>query len=210
VDFSASDDFGRAGWRHWLLHAPAARRCGTAIVIAAGLGAATAFVVAVTALVRDRPTPGLTVLVLPAVPVIFVGQLWMIAWMNLRQGPRSGSWRERRRVLKTRSGWTDPRTFFFGPLQTRHANFLLAIAFSGWLLGMTAFPAIANGGPAGAGAGCRYRLESHGSYTCVSERTYQHAGAGEQRFAASIMLAFFAVHTGAALGGRRMQAWPAA
>jgi hypothetical protein len=72
---------------------------------------------------------------------------------------------------------------------------------------MTAFPALAHGGPAGARGGCAYRLNNHGSYTCVSRQTYEHAGAGEQRFASGIMLGFFAIHSGAALGGlhRRRQ-----
>ena len=61
---------------------------------------------------------------------------------------------------------------------------------------MTAIPWIVNGSPAdpsaatGAAAGCAYRLAEHGTSSCVARSAYEQAGAGVQRFAAGILLAF--------------------
>jgi len=210
MNVATPDAFDRHGWQRWLMYSRAARRCGNVIIAAAASAAAVSFAVSVKALLADRPTTGLTLLLFPAVPILAAGQIWMIAWMNLRHGGPGGSWRQRSGVRTGAAQWPNPRTIILGRIGPKIGNGLLALAFTGWLLGMTAFPAIAGGGPAGSGGGCRYRLDNHGSYTCVSERAYHHAGAGEQRFAASIMLAFFAVQTGAALGGRRLQAEAAA
>lgn len=205
VNVAVPGGFPDDGWRRWLLYSRGARRCSSVLITAEASAAAVAFAVSAKGLLTDRAIPGLTLLLVPAVPILAAGQGWMIAWMNLRQGSRTGSWRQRRNASTDQLRWPNPRTLFFGKVDPRIGNGLFALAFTGWLLGITAFPAIAAGGPAGSGGGCAYRLDSHGSYTCVSERAYQHAGAGEQRFAASIMLAFFAVQTGAALGGRRLQ-----
>jgi hypothetical protein len=71
--------------------------------------------------------------------------------------------------------------------QMRAAPFITAIFFT-W-----------QGGPAGPGGGCRYRVASHGVYTCGSKAAYDLAGAAEQRIAAGGFLCFFAVHLYAAL-----------
>jgi hypothetical protein len=47
------------------------------------------------------------------------------------------------------------------------------------------------------------RLTSHGDYTCVSKTVYDLAGAGYQRMAIGIFLAFCALHLYAALAGSR-------
>jgi len=184
-------------WRAWFARSPQAERVGRVIATAAPLCAAGAFAVGLAALVRDKPTPGLTILLLPAIPTVFVGQLWMIAALYARLPRSTGSWRERVRARRA-VGWN--WRIVFGGLPATLLLPLLGLAFVGWLSAMTAFPSIANGGPAGAGDGCRYRLDSHARYTCVSRATYEDAGAGEQRFASGIFLAFFAVHTCGALG----------
>lgn len=193
-------------WRAWIARAPRAETIGRLIAYAAALCATGAFLLGVTALIRDKPLHGVAVLLVPAIPTLAVGQLWAIALINARTRRRTGGWRDRMRASQAMS--LNPRGFFFGDLPSRFARPLLTLAFLGWLSAMTAFPALANGGPAGAGGGgCPYRLDNHGSYTCVSRQTYEHAGAGEQRFASGIMLGFFAIHSGAALGGlpRRRQ-----
>lgn len=186
-------------WRGWLARSPKAAMVARVIAGAAGLCAAGAFLVGMAALVREKPLDGVAVLLVPAIPTLAVGQLWAIALITSRTSERPGGWRDRMRAGQATMG--NPRAFFFGDLPWRFGGPLLGLAFLGWLSAMTAFPALSHGGPAGAGDGCPYRLSSHGSYTCVSLKTYEHAGAGEQRFASGILLGFFAIQTGAALGG---------
>ena len=165
------------------------------------LGAA---MIGLLALARNKPLHGAAILLLPAIPVIAAGQLWTIGFMQARRPPRSGGWRHT--VGDGRGMSLSPSRFFFGDLSRRIALPLMAVAFLGWLSAMTAFGSTAQGGPAGAGNGCAYRLDSHGAYTCVTKAEYEHAGAGEQRFASGVLLAFFSLHFGAALGGRKFQA----
>ncbi len=189
-------------WRAWFTWSPKAQTVGRVVACAAALCAAGAVLVIVALLVRDKPLNGATTLLIPAIPTLAVGQLWMIASLNARTPRYTGGWRDRMRASRATRG--NPRAFFFRDLPSWLGRTLLALAFLGWVSAATAFPALMHGGgPADAGDGCPYRLSSHGTYTCVSKQTYQHAGAGEQRLAGGVLLAFFAIHTGAALGGLR-------
>lgn len=187
--------------RAWLARSPKARTVGRLVACAAATCATGALIIDAAALIRGKPLNGIAVLLVPAIPTLVVGQLWAIGVLQTRMGRRTGGRGDRMRASQAMS-W-NPRSFFFGDLPSRFARPLLALAFLGWLSAVTAFPAFTNGGPAGSGGGCAYRLNSHGSFTCVSLRTYEHAGAGEQRFASGVLLGFFAIHTGAALGGLR-------
>jgi len=194
-------------WRAWLTRSLVALSLGRFISYAAAACATGALLINATALIRDKPLHGITILLLPALPTLVLGQLWAIGLINARLPPRrTADWRER--IRASRSLGMNPRAFFFADVPSRLANPLLGLAFAGWLSAMTAFPSLTHGGPAGSGGGCPYRLSNHGSYRCVSRATYEHAGAGEQRFASGILLGFFTMHTGAALGGlyRRRQA----
>lgn len=164
----------------------------------AGVGAAVALAIGLAALIRDEPIGGIGALLALAAPMLFVGQIWVIALGRARM-PSGRGWRGKSRTSKF--GVRDARALFFGPLAWSTAGPLLALAFLGWLSAMTAFPSITDGGPTSPSSSCRYRLDTHGTTSCVSHRTYEHAGAGEQRFAAGIMLAFFALHAGGACGG---------
>lgn len=186
-------------WRGWLARSPRARTIGRVISYAAAAGAAGALVVDVTALIRDKPLPGLAIVFLLATPVLGCGQLWAIAQMNARVPRLSGKWRDQWRARRSLS--RNPRNFLFGSLPARLAYPLLGVALAGWLSAMTAIPVIAGGAPDGAQHGCAYTLDSRGGVKCVTKQAYEHAGAGVQRFASGILLAFFALHTGAALGG---------
>lgn len=192
-------------WRSWVRRSRRARQLSVVIVVLGSVAAATASAIIVAALIRQRPTPGLTALLIPAIPTILLGQVWMIGLMTARQSPRPHGWR-----VRTRQGWgrqissfRSPIKFFFGDLPPAIAGPILSLAVLGWLSAMTAFPSIARGGPAGSGDGCAYRLSNHGTFSCVSRHVFEQAGAGVQRFAAGILLSFFCLHTGAALGNLR-------
>lgn len=190
-----------ADWRGWLARSPRAGFIGRVVFYAAATCAVGAFLVNMTALIRDKPTPGLTILLLPAIPTVAVGQLWTIAQINARMPRRTGGWWNRMRG--NRSLGMNPRKFFFGDVSARFAVPFFGLAIVGWLSGMTAFAAVSNGGPAGAAPGCPYRLQNHGTYTCVSKHAYEHAGAGEQRIASGVLLFFFSLHSGVALAAVR-------
>lgn len=155
--------------------------------------------VAVVALIRGQPAPHVAFLLIPGIPLIAVGQLWMIAVIQSRMPPRGKvSWSQRPLMPSS----LNPRKFFFGSLGARTSAVLFAAAVGGWLLAVTAFPTLASGGPGGHTATCPYVLANHGSRTCVSRSAYQRAGAAEQRFAAGILLGFYCLHCGAAVGSR--------
>ena len=118
-------------------------------------------------------------------------------------------------VSPTRLGWHNEVTYEISarrdrraswghagrPLALRIAVTLFVLAFLGRLAAMTALPWIAGGSPADAVNGSAYRLANHGTYSCVSRSAYEQAGAGVQRFATGILLAFYSLHAGAALCG---------
>jgi hypothetical protein len=190
------------GWRAWIAESRAAHRVSAVIAALAGCGLLATVSVIIAVTVRGRPIPGLAAALFAGVPLLIVGQVWMIALIKARQPPRAQTRRARWRagfdeqVRAVRS----PLRFFFGGLDLRVGLVLVGLFFAGWLVAATAFPGLRNGGPAGSGGGCRYRLNQHGSYTCVSKGTYESAVAAEQRLAAGVLLGFFSAHTGVALG----------
>ncbi len=74
-----------------MLHSAAARRVGAAIAVGAAVGVLTTSVIGIAALVRDRPWHGLGILLVVAVPMLAVGQLWAIEWVLIRRPPQLGS-----------------------------------------------------------------------------------------------------------------------
>ena len=192
-------------WRTWITTARSAQRVGAVIALLAGVAAAVTAVVIVADLVRAEPVANLDGLLIVGVPLVAVGQVWMIALISARSPALPGGWaaRMRRGVGSQRMNLRNPRTFLFGDLDPVPAWSLLVLFLLGWVSAITAIYLIVGGNPAGAGNGCAYRLDDHGVYSCVSRTTYLRAGAGVQRFAAGILLGFYALHTGAALGGLR-------
>lgn len=196
-------------WATGILQSPAARWVSGVVVVVATLGASIAGAVGVLALLRGRPVDGVTWFLLPAIPTLLLGQLWMITYGWARMPPRR--WGEKQDI-----SWAtySPRRFFFGELQRPLSYLLLTLATSGWLLGMTSFASLAHGGPAGSRANCPYVLNNHGSLSCVTQKDYEEAGAAEQRLAAGVLLAFYSLHLGSAAsalvsrGGRVMSQLP--
>ena len=195
------------GWERWISTSPAAPLVGAVIAVCAGLALIVTGSVIVAAWVRDRPTSGLGILVIPAVPILGVGQLWAIGQMRLRQ-PRRPSGRRRFSYGVSRSGGsfslTDQRKFFFGDLRPALGNLLLACFFAGWIAGFVAVSGLNAGTPTGARPGCPFPLQSHGAITCVTRGAYQHVGATDQRFTAGVLFSFFSLDLG---GGLSSLAW---
>jgi hypothetical protein len=191
------------GWRAWVTGSAAALRVSRSLCVVAGLGLAITAALILATLVLGRPVGHAGLLVIAAVPAVAAGQAWGIAILTARQPSRKVNWRAPieqlqwpRRGRELDPARRDPRRFFFEGLPLAPANALLAVAMLGWLTGMLTFPSLRSGGPTSPAAGCPYRLENHGSFTCVSRATYIHVGAAEQRFAAAILLFFFVLHLG--------------
>jgi hypothetical protein len=186
-------ELGRVEWRPFVLGSPGALRVGSAVRTTTGSALAIALAVVVTTLVTDRPIPHAGLLLILAIPIVAGGQLWAIATMLARRPSRRSGWRGRFSIAGSRN----PRTFFFEGLPKRAANVLVAVFYGCWLTGVLTFLSLTSGGPASAGGACRYRLENHGTFKCVSHATYVHVGAAEQRFAAAVLAGFFVIHVGA-------------
>jgi hypothetical protein len=184
------------GWRDWALDSPGAIRLSRAARVVAGLGVAIGAAVVLANLVRGRAVPGVVVLLIPAVPAVFVGQLWAIAILVARHDRSSGSDGRPSRWRMTTN--PDPRRFFFQGLPLWQANTLLVIFFLAWVTGMTAFRSLISGSPTSPTPACPYRLVDHGTYSCVSRSKYLAAGAAGQRLAAGVLAGFFAIHFGVA------------
>ena len=165
---------------------------------AAGTAALVAGVIVMHAVVFGRPLPGIAVLLLPAVPLLFAGQIRVISIVQERRPQPSGSWLDRMAAQMQRN--RDPRSFFFAGLSRPATNGLLAVVLLSWLAAVTALPALTTGNPRRGTAGCPWELDSHGQVTCVSHATYESASAAVQRFAGGILLVFFVVHFGAISG----------
>lgn len=181
----------------WALESSASYKLGAAIRAVSATGLATASAVVLYTFVALRPVPGAGVLIVPAFPVLFISQLWVIAVVGARQPPRSDGgrrWGRIRRIALARGAHDVP----FGGLGRPAAAFFTTVAVLGMLVAMTAWPLFPHGGPAPARPGCAYPLENHGAITCVSHAAYVRAGAGEQRFVAGILAGFFAGHCGVA------------
>jgi hypothetical protein len=171
----------------------AGRSINLAIMVADILAVATAAVVIGLNLLRGRAVPGVGPLAIVAFPLVFIGQGWMLALAFSRMPPGSRSGRLKPREL---------RRLLFGELHRVVVLALLLLAFCGWLAAITASSSMQRGDPVAPSADCPYRLASHGAYTCVSKSEYDRSGAAGQRFMAGILLGFFSLHLGAALGGR--------
>jgi hypothetical protein len=183
----------------WVIRSRSALVVGRAVCLIAGGGLAVSLGLIVYALAAQRQLAGVDWLLIPGVPALAVGQVWAIVVIGAR---RPENFRRGAMAVGVSDPggrtWADARSFFFDGLPKRHANALVAIAAVGMIAALTATPWIWNGGEASGTAGCPYRLNDHGVYTCVSRSVYNHAGAGAQRFACGILVGFFAVHLGAA------------
>jgi hypothetical protein len=181
------------GWTAWVLESEGALRVGRAICVATATGAVVAAALVLANLMRGK-VPGLGLLLVPAIPIVAAGQLWGIATLIGRRNRAEGGPPRRRWA----SIELDPRRFFFAGLPSWQATSLLAVALAGFLIGGHAFEYLGQGGPAPPSRRCRYRLDDHGRYHCVSRSTYVAARDAEQRLAAAFFGSFFLVQFGMA------------
>ena len=186
------------GWREWLARDPAARRVADVLTVADAIGiAVTVTLIAATAIL-GHAVGGLTLLLVPAIPLLVAGQLWGILVGIARRPPGGG---RRARAGATGSP-VDSLRMLFGPVDRRVARAVTALAVIGWLSFLTGIFFTGDGSPAGPVRGCPYREVNHGVYSCVSRSAYDLAGAAEQRMVAGCFLFFFAMHLSAAVASR--------
>jgi hypothetical protein len=127
-----------------------------------GVAAAAALVVVLASAISKRPIPGLQFALVPAVPVLIVGQLWTIVVMR----------RLRREYSRPRfPGGTI--WLLFSPLPGRTALGLFVVFAAGWLSSATAPSVLMKGVPSATGnPACPYMFDNNGSVTCISRATY--------------------------------------
>jgi hypothetical protein len=166
------------------------------LLVTQGGSAMIAALAVVVSLVSGRPVPHLGVLMVVWIPLLIVGQVWTILRMWEKGLTRRAL--PQRWLLMPWSG--NPIQFFFGSDRAGIGRLLVAVAIGGWLALFTVFPALRYGEPYGHSDGCPYQLAQHGRVTCVTRAAYERAGAAVQRGTAGLLLPFFCVHVGAALG----------
>lgn len=167
-------------------------RISGVIATVAGLGAVACFVVISYTYVAGRPLGNAAALGFVAIPVIACGQLWAMAIMKSRMPPRDT--RPRRRSLR-RPRSQPRRQVFTGDLPLWIIAVVSVVALGGWLVAITSWPSLNQGGPTHSTANCVYPLDNHGGIVCVTRARYLQAGAAEQRFMSGVLLFFFATHT---------------
>ena len=168
---------------------PRRSRLAPWIMAITGVAAAVALVVVLASAISRRPIAGLQFALVPAVPVLIVGQLWTIVVMRRLRREYSG-----RRVFPGGTIWLS-----FSPLPRRTALALFVVFAAGWLSGITASSVLTKGVPSATGnLACPYMFDNNGSVTCVSKATYLLAEAAQQRLAAGVMLGFFVFYFGVA------------
>lgn len=194
-------DTFRLGWRDWVVHSPAALTVGRVVSATAAMSAAVAMAIEVAAFISGRPVAHVHPLLVVDIPVLVAGQVWGVAWTNLRRPRQRG-----RSARDARRGRPDAMTVMFGTLD-RH----IAWVTVGLAAGCLALAAVASaggfryGGATSPTPGCPYRLLNHGSYSCVSYGRYVQVSAAVQQFAAGIIAIFSLGHLGSALGGLQAQ-----
>ena len=178
----------------WLLESNRAIVVGLVVRALTSVAAAVAILLVLALLVRGEPLPRAHWLLVPAIPVVLIGQAWCMVVL-LASRPARGRWSR------------DPRRFMFSGLPAWQANVVTAIFFLAGISAATAaFVLQPAGGPRSPTRHCKYPLSDHGYITCVSHERYVTVGAAEQRFAISVLAGFFVAQAGmsaAALARRR-------
>lgn len=110
--------------------------------------------------------------------------------------PRAAGWGSWRRGATWPS--RSPRQLFFGSLPNAGAYLVLGLFFLCWLIGFSGFSSLGQGNPSGGTPGCPWRLNDHGSFTCVSYERFEQVSVAAQRSVAGLFMGFFVIHLGVA------------
>lgn len=157
------------GWREWRQFSPAATRIGSWLIgldIVAGTGAV---VLTVVVLLRGRAVPWAPFLLFAVVPLIIVGQCWVVAGLYDPDGGR------RRPEMDSLGRWK------LALVGTALAGLLL----SGWLGISHTDQLLRHGSVASPGVSCPHPENDHGSSVCLSAENHDRYGADLQRFVIS-------------------------
>ena len=184
------------GLGDWFVRSSTALHVDRALAWIEGIAGAIAALVIIASFVAARPLSGIQSLLLPAIPLLLIGQLWIIGILNARfPHPRGNWWSRWKGQVRAQM---NSRKLLFGALPGWASYGLLTAAVICWLAAMTSFLSLSQGGPIGGMAGCRWPLQNHGDVTCVSEQTYEDARRAEERLVAGILMFFFVFHAGVA------------
>ena len=168
------------------------------ICVATGSALLGATLLTLTLLIRDRPIPGAAWFLLPAIPILVLGQVWAItsSIRDSRAATKSQGWLSR----MTRAA-TPP---WFKGLPRPLGGAVVALAAVGVLSAVGAIPGISGGNPERGPASCPYRLDNHGVITCVNHARYVRAQVASERFFTGVFTGFYAMQFGlaAAVVGR--------
>jgi hypothetical protein len=136
--------------------------------------------------------PAGPLVIVPAAPLLLVGQVTVI--VTLLGEPKPGS------MTRRRISWdfvTHRDVRIYASQVALVILFYLAV-----FQGQRAFSSASSneGNPVGPTSTCRWPLENHGSITCVSHAAYVAAGTSLQRGAAGVILGFFAFQLAILIG----------
>jgi hypothetical protein len=186
----------------WILTSPASLKVERLLLPCDSVAVFVTASIVIHALVWNRPLSWATPLLIVAVPLLALGQVWMVLALTARR-PR----RVRNGLIRRfdQLGLSGEKAIAFGGLTKREKTLSYGAFFAGWLAAITAFPSISNGSPATPNSGCPWPLVNHGIQTCVSHSAYLASGVGLQRFAVGILLAFFSAHAASNLSEIRLR-----
>jgi hypothetical protein len=94
-----------------------------------------------------RAGPGAALALIPGIPLLAAGQVTTIVVLNARSPRRGGG--PRSPMSAPVPPQFSPRAILFPELPRQAAYGVLGLALTGWLAGITAFPALSQGGPSG-------------------------------------------------------------
>ena len=176
-------------------------RLSKLVAVVAGCAATVAATVILYTFVVGALPDGMSLLLLPALPILIVGQLWCIAVLLGRVEARnkamgaSARWpRNYFRFRDLRGGLSRPAAALF--LLLFYGAVFVGPGFSFWG-SSTLTP---TGVPTDDPSTCEYSSNNHGEYSCLTRSEFERKQVAEQRFAAGAFLGFFIAHCGLSSG----------
>jgi hypothetical protein len=172
----------------WILTSPTSLIIERVLAVVEGCAVLVCGAVVLHAVLVDRPIDGLQPLLLVGLPLLVVGQLWLIIVGNSRGFLRFGS------QMGERPERTSGEQLLLGGLPRQGRVVFLGVTSLVGLAVATAVPGIIKRNPGVPRPACPWPLVNHGTVTCVSHAAYLHAGSSIQRFVVGILMEFFLYH----------------